>query len=130
MAWEHYERHMTGKVAATCGGRALQYHFEIGAITTGRQRVFSRFFVRVKLPDGADVSGEDTGGPVQALRRLNETLLLKGIRLHAAGLDPRFYESGLSSQSSWGYLDGEDRAYQMMEFPPPVMLEAENIETG
>jgi len=117
MQWKHYEEQMTGLIAAKIGFTMHYCHCEIGVITTGRQRVFSRYYVRVRLPNGTTECGEDHDGPVQALRRLNDLLKSCGVRLLAAGLDPRFYESGLSSQTSWGYLEGEHRAYHMIEAP-------------
>ena len=121
MAWEHYESRMTGKAAVIVDGHSEDWDFSVGIVTTGRQRVFSRWFVQVCLPDGSRGSGESSDGPVQALRRLDDAFHLMGIRLLASGLDPRFYESGLSSGSCWGFMEGDPagRAYSMMEVPPP-----------
>ncbi len=119
MAWEHYEISSTCVSTVIVDDHVENWACEMGVVTTGRQRVFSRWFVSVRLPDGSCGSGEHRDGPVQALRCLDDAFRLLDLRLLAAGLDTRFYESGLSTQSSWGYIDGEARAYHMMEVPPP-----------
>lgn len=115
--WKHIEPSQVGDALVLHQNETRNCKFEAGIVTTGRQRVFSAYYVRVDLPDGSSRRGEHRDGPVQALRHLSCLLKDDDMHLIAAGLDERFYESGLSAQSSWGYLHGEDRAFHMMEVP-------------
>lgn len=118
--WKHFERSETGETAiiASCGVFNIPYDY--GQVTTGRQRVFAAYYVRVNLPDGTSRCGENRDGAVQALRNLATQLSGQNLFLLAAALDPRFYSTGLTGPGPWGYIEGQDdRAYHMMELPPP-----------
>jgi hypothetical protein len=70
MDWEHFEVREAGLVTVITRKSLVQWPVESGIVTTGRQRVFSRYFVRIKLPSGELATGADRAGPVQALRNL------------------------------------------------------------
>lgn len=119
MNWRHYESWARGKTCVIEGKYSYTCDFQIGQITTGKQRVDHGFFVRIHLHDGALVTGEDRYTLRDALFDLNRQLEEKGMLLLAAGLEPRFSESGLSFNSGFGYLSDCDHAVHMMEIPPP-----------
>jgi hypothetical protein len=52
MNWRHYESWQTGKTCVIEGKYSYTCPFEIGQITTGKQRVFHGYFVRIRLHDG------------------------------------------------------------------------------
>ncbi|MFM5953417.1 MAG: hypothetical protein ACKOPE_03840 [Novosphingobium sp.] len=120
MAWEHFEVRMKGWVTVITSKSVTELAVEWGGVTTGRQRVFSRFFVRIELANGEQVTAEDRDSPVQALRRLNEKLKRSDIFILAAGLDARWYQTGHTDRTCLGYIEGNDlvRAYDMFELPP------------
>lgn len=118
MSWEHWEIGQEGNVVAFVAEKPVRCPYAIGSITTGRQRVFHRHFVAISLPDGSRIEGRDPHCIVAALEKVGAFAAQYGFRLFAAGLDPRFYESGLSFNSSWGYMEGHDRAIHMMDAPP------------
>lgn len=117
MNWRHYESWATGKTCVIEGKYAYSCPFEIGQISTGKQRVNHGFFVRIHLHDGTSVTGEDRHTLLDALIDLNRQLEDRGMLLLAAGLEPHFSESGHSFNSGFGYL--ADHAVHMMEIPPP-----------
>ncbi len=110
MDWRHYESRETGKACVIEGKYSYTCTFHMGQITTGKQRVYHGFFVRIHLHDGTLVTGEDRHTLRDALFDLNRLLEGRGMLLLAAGLEPRFSESGLSFNSGFGAYT--DRGYQ------------------
>lgn len=120
MVWEHFEVHTLGLVTVITSNSVSELPVEWGCVTTGRQRVFSRFFVRIELSSGELVTGEDRRSPVHALQSLDEKLKRSSVFVVAAGLDVRWYQTGLTDRTCWGYIEGEelDGAYEMLQLPP------------
>lgn len=119
MAWKNYSVWNSGTVAIIDGNSASRdARFEIGVIETGRQRVFHRFYLRLTLPDGETILGEDPYNVYTAVLDANEQLEARNSQMIAAGVEPGFYESGLSHNSGYGYLPGFDVAIHMMDMPP------------
>ncbi|NLD96362.1 MAG: hypothetical protein GX635_04515 [Synergistaceae bacterium] len=88
--------------------RSGAVHRAHGANRTGRSRMFIGYFASVEI-DGEPVTGADSSGIVFALRNCAEKLRARGVVLDAPALSERFYESGLSENSGWGYMrDGHD----------------------
>lgn len=113
MNWKHYEIWQSGTTTITHGGKEALCNFATGGITTGKQRVFHRIFIRLTLPDGTEIIGEDPHNLRTALLDLAHKLRVEGFELHAAGMDPRFYETGLSHNSGLGYIDAIGRVHMM-----------------
>lgn len=113
MNWKHYEIWRTGTVTINHVDQEAHCNFAIGGITTGKQRVFHRFYIRLTLPDGAQVIGEDQHNLRSALFDVGIELNKLGITLSVAGLDERFYETGLSHNSGLGYIDDIGRVGMM-----------------
>ncbi|WP_150131875.1 hypothetical protein [Sphingomonas carotinifaciens] len=99
-------------------GVPLAATYEMGIVSTGRSRVFAGHFVGVTLPSGTEFSGEDEHSLRAALRKLDAHLGAVDLELRSVGLDPRFSESGLSVDTGWGYVPGEEGAVHMMDVPP------------
>lgn len=126
--WYHYELHTSGLTCVIDHDRDLDCPFEIGVITTGKQRVFHRFYVKVIAPDGAGIIGTSEHNLRQALLDVDRQLDQRELVLLAAGTYPEFYESGLSANSGYGYLPTVDHAVHMMDMPPPPLRDYDNDE--
>ena len=73
-------------------------------MTTGRSRVYAGVFVQVTTPTGETYGADDPHSYVGALRELNKALfILGGCILDAAGVDLKFYQTGLTAGTEWGY---------------------------
>lgn len=118
MGWKHYEAWKQGTATVVVEDEVGECRYDFGAISTGRQRVFHRFYARVEFPDNGALVGEDPCGVRAALDDLNRQLQHRGIRLVVAGLDPAWTESGLSQNTGFGYLPNCDHAVHMFEIPP------------
>lgn len=113
MAWKHYEVQRSGIVSIIIGEEAVDCQFRMGNITTGKQRVYQCYYLCIALPDGREAIGEDQHNLRAALLDVAKKLAEMGITLTVAGLDDRFYESGLSHNSGQGYIDGLGRVWMM-----------------
>lgn len=126
MNWQHYEPHTTGLACVIDHDRDLYCPYEIGSITTGRQRVFHRFYIKIVAPDGADFIGTSEHSVREALLDVDRQLDQRKLTLLAAGTYPEFYETGLSANSGYGYIPTCDFAVHMMDVPPPRLRDGEN----
>jgi len=124
--WKHYEPHQTGTTCVIDHEGVQDCRFEIGRVTTGRQRVFSRWFVKVTMPNGAEFIGEDPHNIRSALADVDRQLEHRHCILVAAGIEDGFYETGLSQNSGYGYLPDVDRAVHIMDLPPPRLRDWDN----
>lgn len=105
MAWYHYEIRSTGIIWFAQMDRLSEASFEIGVSFTGKQRVFHSYFINVIHPDGLVTIGMDRHNLRDALFDVAKQLAQMGYTLAVAGLDDRFYETGLSHNSGLGYID-------------------------
>lgn len=119
MNWKHYEQWQRGSASIVIGGEDHETRYDLGEVSTGRQRVFHRYFVRLFLPDGSQLIGEDAYGLRAALFDLDRQLQERDMLLLVAGLEPNWSESGLSFNSGYGYLACCDHGVHMMDTPPP-----------
>lgn len=126
MNWHHYEPRTTGLACVIDQDRDFDCPFEIGVITTGKQRVFHRYYVKVIAPDGHEVIGTSEHSLREALLNVDRQLDQRELTLLAAGTYPEFFESGLSANSGFGYLPTVDHAVHMMDMPPPRLRDGEN----
>jgi len=126
--WKHYQASRTGRTCVIDHEHVRDLPYEIGSLNTGRQRVFSRFFVKITLLDGSEVIGEDPYNLRAALNDVDRQLSERGCILVAAGVEPEFAESGLSQNSGYGYLPNVSRAIHMMDLPPPRFRDCDNDE--
>jgi len=128
MTWEHFEIWKSGSALALHGKQICTTQFELGTVTTGRQRVFAGYFVRITMPEGTVVTGRDSHGISAALRATSDSLKTNNITLKVAGLDPDWYETGLSFNSTKGYIDRYAGGALFMMDPPPAPERCENDE--
>ncbi|MFM5968696.1 MAG: hypothetical protein ACKOQ8_06640 [Micrococcales bacterium] len=126
MNWQHHEPQTEGLVSVIDCGRDIDCPFELGLITTGKMRVFHRYYVKVVTPDGTDIIGTSEHSVREALLDVDRQFDERGLILLVAGTDPQFYESGLSWNSGYGYLPSVDHAVHMMDKPPPRLRDDEN----
>ena len=117
--WFHFEAHNSGCYEANWDGRPWVGKFEFGIITTGRSRVFHGVYVAIEGIDGRIWRGQANWCHVEATLNLFEAMMKDGLRLACAGLDPRFYTTGLSDGTGFGYLRGlENRgAFHVLQDP-------------
>lgn len=119
MSWQKFDVWETGAASVIDGEIEIACPFELGAIVTGRQRVFHAYYVQILLPEGIAITGLDRHSVRAALYSSGDILRKRGLGLLAAGLLDDWYESGLSFNSGYGYLPTLQRAIHMMEMPPP-----------
>lgn len=119
MIWQKLEPWEAGTASVIHGDIEVACPFELGAIATGKQRVFHAYFVQIQLPEGTAITGLDRHSVRAALYSTGDMLRERGLGLLAAGLLGDWYESGLSFNSGYGYLPTLHRAIHMMEMPPP-----------
>lgn len=117
MIWKKHRARREGDCHVDLNGEDTIAEFEMGIIETGRQRVYSGHYIKVRGPEGEQWLGEDAASVRAALRALDEDIGHDGGRLLCAGLLDRFQESGLSVDTGYGYIDGYSRAVHMMERP-------------
>ncbi|WP_421853140.1 hypothetical protein [Novosphingobium sp.] len=80
--------------------------------------MYAAIFLKVSMSDGRAWIGEDRWSPLAALHDVARQIEAERGTMMCAGLDPRFYESGLSSCTGYGYLDRHSEACYMMDpFP-------------
>lgn len=111
--WRHYHVTKRGQCSLQKLGQPLIGSFELGIVETGRSRVFAGYFVRVTVGMQTFL-GEDSGVLLKALRDCAAKLKTASLELNAAGLSPEFGQTGLSFNSSVGYIDGGREPVHMM----------------
>ncbi len=117
MPWKHYEPQRSGRCHIDIAGDDTRAKFEMGVVTTGKQRVFFGYYKKVVSPDGVEGTGESPATIRKALHSLGDQLANGGRRLLCAGRHDCFYESGLSFNSGFGYIEGRDGSLHMMDRP-------------
>lgn len=128
MNWQHYEPHTTGLTCIIDHDRDFDCPFEIGSITTGRQRVFHGYYVKLIAPDGHEAIGTSEHSLREALLDVDRQLDERELVLLAAGTYPKFYESGLSANTGFGFLPNCDFAVHMLDMPTPRLRDYDNDE--
>lgn len=123
MTWKKHRPRREGECQIDLKGEGIIAEFEMGIIETGRQRVYSGHYIKVISPDGEEWLGEDASSVRGALRALDDEVGRDGGRLLCAGLHDGFYESGLSADTGYGYIDGYPGALHMMERPRLLAIE-------
>ena len=118
MAWKNFELWRDGWIGAHDGTKGCRCFYQLGMICTGKQRVFHRFAIFLKIGE-LTIWGEDPYSLMGALIELGEAADQHGWQLLVAGLDDRFRESGLSHNTGFGYINGHGQAIHMMAVPPP-----------
>jgi hypothetical protein len=103
--WEHYKR--VGDVETV---RVSDRHCEAfsariweESVSTGKQRVHVGYRTVLESEIRNFRSGHHSTR-IAALRALDQQMQEQGYRLHVWGLDPRYYETGLSDGSGYGYI--------------------------
>lgn len=84
----------------------IEAEYGIGRLYTGKQRVFEGYQVSVRLGP-KHLVGRSNSSLRDALRRVANECESAGFRLCVAGLVDGYSESGLSSNSGFGYVQGE-----------------------
>lgn len=128
MTWLNYEPSCTGKTCIIDGDEARDVAFEMGAICTGRQRVFHRYYIKLDLGEDSTVIGEDPYNLRAAALDLDSALKRNNMFLLAAGTDSDWCETGLSQNTGWGYFSNATEASHMMSLPPLRHRDSENDE--
>jgi len=118
MAWEHFDVFDSGTclVRNLTSGKTQEWAYLFGYVTTGKQRVFMNYRLVIKEKEtGRSFVGNYRhhlwGTLCDVQKKMNE----QGLDLHVAGTSGRYYETGLSHNSGWGYLHGRSGAIRMMD---------------
>ena len=126
--WRRYHNRETGSCSVITEDGPIEAYFEVGTVTTGRSQVFVGTFVRVTTPDGQSHLSEDPYSYVKALAALDLHLFKSGWILNAIGTDSRFYQTGLTDGSTWGYHPDRDKAVHI--FAPTLDDLGWNLRKG
>lgn len=112
---EYFEVYQEGtcKLRRSRDGTLIDAEYLMGGVYTGKQRVFEGYQVAVLL--GSDPwIGRDNHSLRAALRKVASQCESAGFRLSVAGVADGYSESGLSSNTGFGYIQGE-RVHMMTE---------------
>lgn len=116
--WRHYEVRRSGECTVVDRHGEQLVRYEMGTVETGRSRVFAGYFVHITLGDDKQITVEDAGSLVHALRRLASNISASGPRLNCVGLSTQWRESGLSENSGFGYFGPQQQPMHMMDELP------------
>ena len=118
--WRRYEPIRTGQCLIETAATIISVRYELGTVHTGRSRVFVGFFVKLTPRDGVEWLGEHPYSLRRALRRLAvETLASEGWRFaDAPGLSGSWYETGLSANTGFGYVTGDEENGPVLMISP------------
>lgn len=128
MTWKNYEPRNIGKTCVVNSDGAFDVPYQIGVVVTGKQRVYKNYYVRVDLPDGSIVVGENEFNLRAAVCDLDRLLGHSDWTLLAMGVDENWNETGLSQNTTMGYYSDAKEPSNIMALPPPRYRDAENDE--
>jgi len=115
MEWRHNEVRAAGAaILVDRDGLPVTATYKMGIVSTGRSRVFAGHFVKLVLASETEFTGEDEHSMRSALWRLASNLSSVKLELRCSGLDERWWESGLSANTGWGYFATYPKAVHMM----------------
>ena len=104
--WLTYEVYRAGECEAIWNGTPWTGRFAVGSYFSGKSKVYEGAFASLEHPDGRRWLGHDRWCPVIALEDMFASMKADGLQLACAGLDQRFYTTGLSDGSGYGFLRG------------------------
>ena len=115
--WLKYEVHRVGTCDAVWNGRPWTGQYEVGCVYSGKTEVYEGVFVKIMAEDGREWLGADCWWFVDALRKMFAKMNADGLQLVCAGLDERFYATGLSDGTGFGYLAGleDEGAFHILD---------------
>ena len=118
MAWEHFNVFDKGTclVRDLRSGETKEWEYMFGYVSTGKQRVFMNYRLVIREKDnGRSFAGEYRHHLWGTLCDVQKKMLEMELELHVAGTSERYYETGLSHNSGWGYLHGRNGTIRMMD---------------
>lgn len=121
MGWRHYETRQSDDCEAEGSRGKSRLRYDMGIVETGRSRVFAGHFVRLRLVNEKQITGEDEHSLRAALWRLARNIEPLGLTLNCVGLSAEFSESGLSVDTGWGYWGSLSEPMHMMDPLPPAV---------
>jgi hypothetical protein len=118
MAWEHFDVKKMGKckILKIESNEIFVADYQMGIIFTGKTRSFWGHQIKIEWNDKS-FSGKSQNSAdsyLSALSECNKNLESEGLRLLVAGNSPSYSESGLSSGSGFGYVNGRPSAIEIM----------------
>ena len=116
MSWEHFDAIAQGNVTITdLEGTFLSHtRYALGKVTTGRSRSFHCY--RLVITHGTiTYIGEDKYSMRRALMGCAEKLRADHFSITVVGLSDSFKETGLSSNTGYGYLPSNKKSVHMMD---------------
>ena len=124
MAWEHFEIKDQGlcKVFDKTSKEILDCQYELGIVSTGKQRVFWGYRLVIYAPDfiivGSSKGYSESYRP--ALRDCNEKMTEHGLVLLIAGNVENYSESAMSGGSGYGYLRNTRGSVNIMSYSDAI----------
>jgi len=123
-AWKKYQKRdrrcclISLRSDASASAEIEKVPVQWGIVYTGKQRVMAGYFFQAILPSGEAVLAEDPHLLRRALFALESRLNALGWSLDAIGLDEQWKESGLSSNTGWGFHPLVQGAAHVLEPKP------------
>lgn len=116
MSWEHLRTTHQGSCwLQNPDGEQELVATRMAAVETGRSRTFWGYRVVVQQITGEQTKGEDRHNLHNALKQCDENLRAAGYQMKVMGLRPDFYETGLSFNSGYGYVDDVNDPVHMLD---------------
>lgn len=106
--WISEEVFTEGECEAIWDGEPWTGRYEVGRRFSGKTKVYEGIVTRLRSPEGRTWEGNDRWCPVEALKQMFRQMSDEGLQMFCAGLDSRFYTTGLSDGSGYGYLRGHE----------------------
>ena len=127
MSWEHFEitDRKICKVLNIETGEILDCKYELGTVSTGKQRVFYGYRIAVYIGDKC-IIGDSKGYSESyrlALKDCNTKMAAEGFILLVAGNSSNYSESPMSGGAGCGYRKGEQKGVHIMSFSEHIAKE-------
>lgn len=105
IGWHHYRRRGNVETVPVTDRNMVASEARIREeyVSTGKQRVHMGFRMVLELNHSMFCSGSHLNS-LEALDDLSRQMQENGYQLHVWGLDPRYYQTGLSEGSGYGYI--------------------------
>jgi hypothetical protein len=119
MPWKHFTVMFKRNVSVSYSNEIFSCEISIGRVYTGRSRVFVGYFCKAEINE-ISISHEDHGSLYVSFLQSMRELIKLGYCVNVYGLQRTYRESGLSSDSGYGYVpELSGKPFLMIDELPP-----------
>jgi len=112
MVWKHYKgSHRT--TINMQNGQSYEATIEIGTLLTGKSRMHSGYYCRIVCGEFDEYS--EASSIFQAVHLAICNAIENGFTINIYAMRPDFYESGLSADTGWGYVNDIKKPVLMID---------------